>query len=423
MRSSSVILAGIASGGIKKLNAVEPSGRNLNAKKGERMMKRLLFLILSATIVVGSVFVGWAQEKKEPYKIGVVNNSTGATGTFGIMQNNGVELAAEVINKAGGVNGHPIVPIIYDGETKPDVNLRMARKLIQQDKVKVLIGPNFTPGIGSIAPLVNEVKIPMIKFGGYIVNPIKDPYVFSVTVDNEVMAQGIVEYYRGKGIKKIAIAAVKTSYGEEYLASYKKYLAKYPDMMIVATEWFMPEDTDITPQISKLIAIKPDVIGACSFGANSIQVVRTAYKLGFKGPVGVTHSEANEAYAESIKDIPAGYSLIPARNACIKALVDAMPAGPRKAWSLKIMGDWEKKFGSLRHIEIGSVGYEALDIYAKALKAVGYDSEKVKQWLESTEIMTSVGPIRMTPTDHVGSNPKDAVVALTTENGRFLPAK
>jgi branched-chain amino acid transport system substrate-binding protein len=244
-------LAGIASGGIKKLNAVKPSGKNLNAKKGERKMKRLLFLILSATIVLGSVFVGWAQE---PYKIGVVNNSTGALGMFGIVQNRGIELAAEVINKAGGVDGHKIVPIIYDGETKPDVNLRMARKLINQDKIKVLIGPNFMAGIKSIGPVVNEKKIPMTNFGATVIDPAKDPYMFSFGSNNTIMAQALVEYYHKKGIKKIAIIAVKSSYGEEFAAAYRDCMRKYPDMSIVATEWFMYEDTDITPQITKLIS-------------------------------------------------------------------------------------------------------------------------------------------------------------------------
>lgn len=386
-------------------------------------MKSLILLMVSITLFIGSPFTGWAQGKKEPYVIGVVNNSTGAMGMFGILQNNGIQLAADLINKAGGVDGHKIVPLIYDGETKPDVNLRMARKLIKQDKVKVLIGPNFTPGIGSIAPLVNEAKIPMPKFGGYIVDPAKDPYLFSFGGDNAVMALALVEHFRTKGIKRIAIAAVKSSYGEEFTDCYRKYVAKYPDMSIVGVEWFMLEDTDITPQITKLMALKPDVIAGLAGGSGTLLTIRTAYKLGFKGPFAATHADANRPYAESIKDMPTGYSINPARNTCIQVMVDTMPAGPRKALSLKVMSEWEKKFGSLKDVEMGAVGYDFVEILGQAFKAVGNDSEKIKKWLESTQILCLQGTLRMTPTDHMGGNPKEAVAILTTENGRFVAAK
>jgi branched-chain amino acid transport system substrate-binding protein len=388
-------------------------------------MKSLLFLMLSITLFIGSPFTGWAKELKEPYKIGVVNNSTGAFGMFGIPLNDGVRLAAEVINRAGGVDGHLIVPIIYDGETKPDVCLRMARKLINQDKVKVLIGPNNSAGIKAIAPVANEAKIPMINFGALTIDTATNPYVFSGGTDNDLMAEGLVEYYHRKGIKKIALLAVKSSYGEEWTAATRKYVAKYPDMSIIAVEWFMYEDTDITPQMGKLIEMKPDVINSPSGGAGTLLAARTAYNLGFKGPFAGTHADVSKPFAESIKDLPTGYTIIPAKNTwCIleKARVAAMPSGPRKTYSLKIMSEWEKKHGNLNDIYYGTSGYENTDIFAQAFKAVGYNSEKVKRWLESTEIMTTRGLLKMTPTDHRGASPENMTI-LITENGRFLPAK
>ena len=151
-------------------------------------MKMRLWMTLALVASAAIGFAGLVHAQSQPFKIGVVNNETGGMGMFGTVQDRGIRLAAEVINKEGGINGRKLEVIIYDGETKPDVNLRMARKLIEQDKVHVLIGPNFTPGIAAIAPLVNEAKIPMVKFGGYIVNPAKDPYVFSMGQDNRLIA-------------------------------------------------------------------------------------------------------------------------------------------------------------------------------------------------------------------------------------------
>lgn len=386
-------------------------------------MKKLLWFTQAFILVVGIVLAGGAHAQKEPYKIGVINNETGGMGMFGIIQDRGIRLAAEVINKEGGVNGHPIEVIIYDGETKPDVNLRMARKLIEQDKVKVLIGPNFTPGIAAIAPLVNEAKVPMMKFGGFIVDPAKNPYVFSMGQDNRLIAEAMVEWYRQKGIKKIAIIAVKSAYGEEFTQSYVNYLKKYPDMRVLATEWFMPEDTDVTPQMTKLIATKPDVIASSTAGAQSVLTVRTAARLGWKGPVGVTHADIAASFAEALKELPTGYAWGPTRRGGIPAVVQAMPAGPVKDFNLKILNAWKAKFGTLKDVEAGSLGYEFVDAYARAFKAVGYDGVKIKQWLESNDIVLASTVIRMSPTDHVGSNPKNWAAITTTEKGSFILAK
>lgn len=360
---------------------------------------------------------------KEPYKIGVINNETGAMGMFGIVQNAGIRLAAEVINKEGGIDGHKLEVIIYDGETKPDVNLRMARKLIEQDKVKVLIGPNFTPGIAAIAPLVNEARIPMVKFGGYVVNPAKDPYVFSMGQDNRLIAQSMVEWFRKKGVKKIALIAVKSAYGEEFTKGYVDYLKQFPDMQLVATEWFMPEDTDLSTQMAKLIATKPDVIAASTAGAQSVLTVRTAARLGWKGPVAVTHADIAKSFAEALKELPPGYVWAPTRKGGIPAVVATMPPGPVKDLNVKIMNAWKAKYGSLKDVEAGSAGYEFIEAYAKAFKAVGYDSQRVKQWLESNPIVQTSTIVKMSANDHLGTSPKDWTAVTTTEKGGFVLAR
>lgn len=386
-------------------------------------MKTRLGFTVAFILALGIGLVGRTHAQGEPFKIGVINNETGGMGMFGIIQDKGIRLAAEVINKEGGINGRKLEVIVYDGETKPDVNLRMARKLIEQDRVKVMIGPNFTPGIAAIAPLVNEAKIPMVKFGGYIVNPAKDPYVFSMGQDNRLIAESMVEWYRKKGIKRIAIIAVKSAFGEEFTQSYLSYLKKFPDMRVLGTEWFMPEDTDVTPQMTKLIATKPDVIASSTAGAQSVLTVRTAARLGWKGPVGVTHADIATSFAEALKDLPTGYAWAPTKRGGIAAVVERMPAGPVKDLNLKIMNAWKAKYGTLKDVEAGSAGYEFVDAYARAFKAVGNDGVKIKQWLEKNEVVLTSAVVKMSPTDHLGTNPKEWTAVTTTEKGGFVLAK
>lgn len=386
--------------------------------------KILLVATLVISLLIGVIGLSCrrAPQLLEPYKLGVVNNTTGWLGIFGIAQIDGINLAAEVINKQGGVNGHPLVITWYDGESKADVNARMARKVIEADKVDVMIGPNFTPGIAAIAPLVNEGKIPMMKFGGYVVNPAKDPWIFSMGSDNFNMAQGMVEYYTKKGYKKIAFLAVRNAFGEEFLKGYQDYLPKYPDVKILGLEWMMPEDTDITVQMTKLIALNPDVIATSTAGTTAIMAVRTAKTLGFKGPVGATHADSSIAFAGAIKDHPAGSALVPTRSGTLPQYTEAMPAGAPKEYGLKIMEQWKAKFGSYKDVEMGSWGYEFVDIYAQAMRKVGKDRAAIKNWLETNTILTSSGYLKMSPTDHRGSDPKEWVAILTVKDGQFIAA-
>ncbi len=385
------------------------------------MKTRLWFT--SAVMLALALGLTGPVQAQAPYKIGVINNETGGMGMFGVIQDKGIRLAAEEINKAGGINGHKLEVIVYDGETKPDVNLRMARKLIEQDKVKALIGPNFTPGIAAIAPVVNEAKIPMVKFGGFIVDPAKNPYVFSMGQDNRLIAESMVEWYRSKGIKKIAIIAVKSAYGEEFTQSYINYLKKFPDMKVVATEWFMPEDTDVTPQMTKLLAAKPDVIASSTAGAQSVLTVRTAARLGWKGHVGVTHADIAVSFATAMKDLPTGYVWAPTRRGGIPAVVERMPAGPVKDLNLKIMKAWKAKYGTLKDVEAGSAGYEFVEGLANAFKAVGDDPVKIKHWLETNAVVQCSAIVKMSPTDHLGTTPKEWTAVTTTEKGDFVLAK
>jgi branched-chain amino acid transport system substrate-binding protein len=130
---------------------VHGGGRKIRERRKERMKKNFFgIVVLSIFIMSTTLMVCVESEAKEPYKIGIVNNSTGFMGIVGIPQDAGSRLATEVINREGGINGHPLKTIIYDGESKPEVCLRMARKLAERDKVDVMISGNFSPGIAII---------------------------------------------------------------------------------------------------------------------------------------------------------------------------------------------------------------------------------------------------------------------------------
>jgi branched-chain amino acid transport system substrate-binding protein len=388
------------------------------------MKKRDCGLVVLFILMLSSIFIIYTEsEAKETYRIGIVNNSTGFMGIVGIPQDAGSRLATEVINREGGINGNPLETIIYDGESKPEVCLRMARKLVDRDKIDVMISGNFSPGIAVIVPVALEYKIPTLKYGTYVVDAVKEPWMFSMGTDGHFVGRGLVDYLHRKGYKTLAFIQIQDAFGEAWLKGMRIALGKYSDMKELGIEKFMPGDTDITPQISKLMALKPDVIATCTAGTATIMAARTAYKLGFKGKVSSNHADTNLGFARAVEDLPTGYLLIPQRKGGVPILVEAMPDGPVKDYNLKIFKEWKAKVGSLENVEMGAQGYEFVDIIARAFKEVGKDKTKIKQWLETKRILTTSGYLQMSPTDHLGSDPATWIGVVTTQGGKFVLPK
>src|SRR5678816_207420 len=95
-------------------------------------------------------------------KVGVYGDLTGQTSSFGQSTKNGVELAVEEINAAGGVNGKKIQLLIEDDQGRPEQAKTVVSKLINQDKVQAILGEVASTNSLAAAPVAQEAKIPMI---------------------------------------------------------------------------------------------------------------------------------------------------------------------------------------------------------------------------------------------------------------------
>src|ERR1700756_6052082 len=120
-------------------------------------MKRLSFLAFCAVLAVaGSAFA------QETIKIGEFGSLSGDNASFGTSQNNGVQMAVEEINAAGGVLGKKIDLTVEDNQTKQGQTTTIVRKLISQDHVVALVGEVASSKTLEAAPIAQEAKIPLI---------------------------------------------------------------------------------------------------------------------------------------------------------------------------------------------------------------------------------------------------------------------
>src|SRR6516162_9694231 len=137
-------------------------------------MKRLFFLAFCAVLAVaGSLFA------QDTIKIGEFGSLSGDNASFGTSQNNGVQMAVEEINAAGGVLGKKIDLTVEDNMTKQGETTTIARKLISQDHVVAIIGEVASSKTLEAAPIPKTAKKPFVATSKKIPKfPKREDYFF-----------------------------------------------------------------------------------------------------------------------------------------------------------------------------------------------------------------------------------------------------
>lgn len=121
--------------------------------------KILVLCLLVAMISVVSL-PGFAQEG--PIRVGLITPLTGAVATYGQSVRNAVVMGIDSINASGGINGRQIELIILDDKGDSTESAQAARRLIDREKVALIIGPVITPAVMAVAPIAQAEGIPMI---------------------------------------------------------------------------------------------------------------------------------------------------------------------------------------------------------------------------------------------------------------------
>src|ERR1700732_5595328 len=188
-------------------------------------MKRLSFLTFCVVLAVaGSAFA------QDTIKIGEFGSLTGDNASFGTSQNNGVQMAVEEINAAGGVLGKKIELTVEDNQTKQGETTTITRKLISQDHVVAIIGEVASSKSLEAAPICQASKIPQIATAA--TNPRvtqTGDYIFRVCFTDDFQAVVIARFVLEKlHLNKVAFMTdVKQDYTVGLTNIAKDYLTKH----------------------------------------------------------------------------------------------------------------------------------------------------------------------------------------------------
>jgi branched-chain amino acid transport system substrate-binding protein len=360
--------------------------------------KSFIKLVATAAIAVGTSFSAFAAD---PIKIGSVLSVTGPAAFLGDPELKTLQLYIEKINKEGGVLGRQLQLVHYDDGTDASKANGFAKRLIDDDKVDIIVGGTVTGSTMSMIPLVEKAEIPFISLAGavVIIEPVKK-WVFKTPHTDRMAAEKVFEDMKKRNLTKVALLSETSGFG----GSGKKeteIMAGKMGITLVANETYGPKDTDMTPQLTK-IKNAPGVQAVFVFGlGQGPALVNKNYKqLGITLPLYHAHGVASEEFiklsgpaAEGVL-LPAA-ALLVADKLAANDPQKAVTTGYRKAYNDRFKEDVST---------FGGHAYDGLMIAVEAFKRAGStDKAKVRDAIEATKgYIGTGGKVNMSATDHMG---------------------
>lgn len=272
-------------------------------------MRKSLVAVVLVVLLLSSVQVLAA----DPIKIGVIVDLSGSTALWGQSQARGVEMAIAEYNEAGGLLGRPLEVKVYDFKMDVQEGITAYQRLVNQDKVSVVIGAPVSNLNLALAPITEQLKVPIVGEASDARTTSKTPtqpwpYMFAsqlTCVDYGEAAASYAIYELGA--TKLAVINNKgNAWADEIAESFVAY-AKEHGAEIVAREAFNWGDTDFRSQLSNIQRRQPDAILVPEYLQEASQITRQAREMGIDvvilGPnsftppmVGLVGSAANNVY-------------------------------------------------------------------------------------------------------------------------------
>lgn len=217
-------------------------------------------------------------EDNQTIKLGAIYPLSGPLGFLGAGNRIGVEIALDLANKQGGVNGKKLELILEDSKSEPTAGLTAFKKLVEIDKVP-LIFTTLTSVVMAIKPVVDKTGVllfsesthpKLVEGSNFILRNFP-------TVDNS--AKKAYQFALENKYKKIAVLYAEEEWGQQAFSSMQQ-ICENGDCKIVASNSFTKSATDLRVEILKIKAAKPDLVLIFAIGPASAIAFKQAKELG-----------------------------------------------------------------------------------------------------------------------------------------------
>lgn len=379
-------------------------------------------LALSLLFAASSATLRPAGAANEPYVVGASVSESGPGATLGRPEADSMQMAVDEINKAGGVNGHPLQITILDDESNATTAVNNLRKLLDQHPVAIL-GSSLTQTSLAMVPVATQAKVPMISFGSssQIIQPVADRHwIFKMPITDFHVAQTMQEYMKKHGQTKVAVIYRNDDYGKTGLSHFQD-AGKKAGFEVVDAEPIAANASDATTQLTHIKAANAQAIVAWTTLPSANVIVKGYRELNLATPLYYSDGAATGVFLQQ-----AGAALDGVFIASTKINVaDSLDAkDPQKKILDHYIASFVRDYPKDAPVSIfGGFGYDGVYVLAAALKAAkSTDGEKLRDAIEHVTYTGVSGTFRLSAGDHNGLS-SFSTVLTKVQNAKFTLAK
>lgn len=353
--------------------------------------------------------------------VGVIASLTGPAAALGAETKKAVALFPTT------VGGEKINFIVLDDGTDPTNAVKNVRKLISEDKVDAILGPNLISTAVAMADVANAEKTPMISVAPLDVSGDKRGYIFRSEPSADLMVNRVVADMVEGGAKTVGFIGFSDSWGELLLKALTK--ATEGKMSIVATERYGRADPSVQAQVLKVLSAKPDVVFVGASGTPAAMPQITLRERGYKGKVYQSHGVTSKEFLRVGGKFVEG-ALIPVGPVLV---AEQLPdSHPTKKNGVAFVKEFEAKNGPDSRSTFAGASWDAWQLLQNAI--VTAQKAKVKSGTpefrnalrdgieKTSKLVGTNGVYTMGANDHAGYD-ASAIVLIKVENNHWKLVK
>ncbi len=245
--------------------------------------------ILSTAVVAGCAALAAAGAHAADLKVGFITSLSGPVSSLGIPYAKGMQAA---LAHRADVDGRKVQLIELDDASDPSTAARNARKLIDEEKVDVVIGTAGSPGALAIAAVARETKTPLISIANANLPGPEGAWMVTLPQPAPLMMSAVLEEMKKSGVKTVGYIGFSDAWGDLVYDALKAG-AEPLGMKVVSNERYARADSSVTGQVLKIVSLRPDAVITGTSGTPGALPYLALADRGYKGKLYGMHALIN----------------------------------------------------------------------------------------------------------------------------------
>lgn len=309
----------------------------------------------AVALVTGAVAPVMAQD----LKVGLSVSLSGPNSSIGVPYAKGMQAAVAYRNE---IAGRKVKLIVLDDGSDPTASGRNARKLVEEEKVDVLMGSSGVPATIAIAQVGRESKTPMVALSPLTFKPEESEWLVTVAQPPQLMIDAVVERMKRDGIKTVGFIGFSDAWGDLVYGALGK-AAEPAGIKVVSNERYARADASVAGQVLKITAGRPDAVMTGGAGTPGALPFLALTERGYRGKVYGSHALINPDFVR-VAGASANGSVVPTGPVVV---AEQLPDGsPTKKISLDFRTAYEKANGAPTSDAFSAYSFDAYLVFADA---------------------------------------------------------